>query len=174
MLQEFQDAIGRAWRENRAADDKPADIVKVKAVDIFIRRYGAQDAGHVERSRQRQLDQNAVHRRVLVELGDLGNDFVLFHIGRIIKAERTDANVDAGADLVFHIDPRSRIGADNNDGQSRRHARLCNDALHALPAFVPDAAGDRVAIDDLCGHACPNAMPVAKALVLYSLTMRRE
>jgi hypothetical protein len=115
-----------------------------------------------------------VNRRVLVEFGNLGNDFVLFHIGRIIKTKRTDANVDAGADLVFHIDPRSRIGADENDGETRRHARLRDNTLHALPALIPDAPGDRVAIDDLCGHACSNAMPIAKTLILYSLTTRRE
>src|SRR6516225_10287884 len=65
VLEEFQNAIGRARRKHRAADYKPTDIVEMESIDILVSRYGVQDARHVKRCRQRQLNQNAVHGRIL-------------------------------------------------------------------------------------------------------------
>jgi len=41
VLEKFEHTVGRAGRENRAADNKPTDIVEVEAVDILVGRYGA-------------------------------------------------------------------------------------------------------------------------------------
>jgi hypothetical protein len=35
----------------------------------------------------------------------------------------------------------------------QQQSRARRDALHALAAFIPDRAGDRVAIHDFCGHS---------------------
>jgi hypothetical protein len=76
----------------------------MESIDILVSRYGVQDARHVERCRQRQLNQNAVHGRILVKFGNLGNDLVLFDIDWIVETERADADIGAGADLVLDID----------------------------------------------------------------------
>src|SRR5262249_12476276 len=55
---------------------------------------------------------------------------------------------------------------DEDHSQSGRRARLGNDTLHALPAFVPDRAGDRVAIDDFRSHGQPNAIEVVMEIVV--------
>ena len=87
VFEEFQNAVGRARREDRTADHKPADIVKVETIDVLVRRNGVQDARHVEGCRQRQLNQNAVHGRIIIKLGNLGDDIVLFDIDRIVESE---------------------------------------------------------------------------------------
>ena len=104
VLEELQNAIGRARWKYRAADYEATDIVEVEAIDVLVRRYGVQDARHVEGCRQRQLNQNAVHGRIFVKLGNLGDDLVLLDIARIVEAQRADADIGAGADLVLDID----------------------------------------------------------------------
>jgi hypothetical protein len=43
---------------------------------------------------------------------------------------------------------------------------LGDDALHTLAAFIAYRAGDRVAIDNFCGHGWPNAIVVFIAIVV--------
>jgi hypothetical protein len=76
----------------------------VESIDVLVRRYGVQDARHVEGCRQRQLNQNAMHGRIVVKLGNLGDDLVLFDIDRIVETGRADADIGANADLVLDID----------------------------------------------------------------------
>jgi len=133
--------LGRARRENRAADDESADIIEMKAIYVLVGRYGAQKPRHIERRRQRKLNQNAMNARILVELGNFFDNNVLFHICRIIVTERLDAGVGAGADLFSDIEARSRIASDL--GQSRGRAGLRDDTVHsgifratALPSMI--------------------------------------
>ena len=64
------DAIGGARRENRVAGDQATDIVKMKAIDIFIDRNCFQHVANVDMRRQRQLHKNAVNVCVPIELFD--------------------------------------------------------------------------------------------------------
>jgi hypothetical protein len=63
-----------------------------------------------------------------------------------------DAGVGAGADLISHIQARSWIASDEDDGQAWGRAGLRDDALHTLAAFTTDFSGNRVAVDYLCSH----------------------
>jgi hypothetical protein len=40
VFEKFQHAEGRAGRKNRTADNKSTDIIEMKAIDIFVGRYG--------------------------------------------------------------------------------------------------------------------------------------
>jgi hypothetical protein len=113
-----------------------------------------------------------VHGRIFVKLGNLGDDLVLLDIARIVEAERADADVGAGADLVLDVDSRGRIGTDEDHRQSWRRARLSDDALYALAALIADRAGDRIAVDDLCRHRCRNPVH-SQSIAAYSFAMRR-
>jgi hypothetical protein len=45
---------------------------------------------------------------------------------------------------------------------------LGDDALYALAALIADRAGDRIAVDDFCGHGCPNAIVAFMAIIVIS------
>jgi hypothetical protein len=60
MIEEPHDTIGRAGRKDRLTDDEAADVVEMKAVDIFLARYGAHD--HLDVELGRQLHEDAMDR----------------------------------------------------------------------------------------------------------------
>jgi hypothetical protein len=68
-----------------------------------------------------------------------------------------DADILAGRDLVFYIDLRCRISADQDDGQPRPHAVLLLQTLDAQLLFRSDAGGNGLAVDDSCAHSVPAA-----------------
>lgn len=73
-----------------AALGELADVVGTEAVDILLAGHGRGDVvlGHV--LGQRQLDQDAVDRGVIVEGGDLGDELGLG--GRLIKLDQLASN----------------------------------------------------------------------------------
>ena len=43
------------------------------------------------------MNQNAMHGRIVVQFGNLGDDFVLFDVERIVKSKRADADIVVAA-----------------------------------------------------------------------------
>ena len=60
----------RAGRERRQAGREPADVHRMKAVDVLGGIDRVQDLLAVDLPRQRKLHQDAVHGRIGVELSD--------------------------------------------------------------------------------------------------------
>ena len=87
VFKQLQHPIGRTGRKYRASRHESADIVEMEAVNILVDRNGVQDARHIERWRQRQLNQDAVNGRIIVEVSNSVDYNVLLDIERIIKAE---------------------------------------------------------------------------------------
>jgi hypothetical protein len=48
VFEQFQHAVGRARRKNRAADHQPADVVEMEAVDILVDGDGVWDTRNIE------------------------------------------------------------------------------------------------------------------------------
>jgi hypothetical protein len=70
--QQAHHARGRAGAQQGDALGEPADVVGMEAVDVLGRVDGLDDPACVELRGERQLDQDAVDGRVLVEPGDQG------------------------------------------------------------------------------------------------------
>ena len=67
VLEQLLHAERRAGREHGVAGDQAADVVEVEAVDVLLHRDALEHMRHVDMRRQRQLHQDAVHRRIGVE-----------------------------------------------------------------------------------------------------------
>jgi hypothetical protein len=154
MLKNLLNAIGRARREDRVALNEAADIVEMKPVDILRDRDGLEHARHSNRRRQRQLHEDAVHRRVDVELHDPGEQFLLAHLERKFDHLGFDSDIAARTHLVAHIDRRGGIVANHDHGQRRRDAFL-RERLRALRDADPHLLRNRDAVNDFCRHRHP-------------------
>src|SRR5581483_9252692 len=58
VLEQLDDSVGRTGRKNGVADYESADVVQVKAIDIFLDRDGLEHTSHVNVWWQGQLHQN--------------------------------------------------------------------------------------------------------------------
>lgn len=152
VFEQLQHSIWRARWEYRAANYKAADVVKVKAVDILVRRYAVQDAGHIERWWQRQLYQDAVDRWIIVELHNAVDHDVLIDIGWVVEPKRFNSDITAGADLISDIDLRGCIGANYDNCKARLQSAGGDDTLHALLTLVADLLRNSDAIYEFRGH----------------------
>jgi hypothetical protein len=92
-------------REQRLAPLHPqqTDVDRVEAVDIFIQADQPQRALLIDLRRQRELHQNAMHRRIVVQTAD-GIIDLLLRAGRIEQVGGgCKADLLAGAALHAHI-----------------------------------------------------------------------
>src|SRR5262249_51643577 len=62
----------------------------------------------------------------------------------------------AGPHLVRHIDLRGRVLAHEDDGEPRNRAGALTQRLEPLPAFLPDACRNVLAVDDPGAHVTPS------------------
>ena len=81
MPQKLHDAGGRAGTRTGTSSHQVAHIYGVKSVDVLFRRDGQQHAARIHLPRQRQLHQEAVDIRPLIQIVDdrqqfLGSDRV--------------------------------------------------------------------------------------------------
>src|SRR3989344_1214688 len=75
ILQEFHYPQRGARLEQGAADNKPSNIIWIKAVHIFLRIDCLQYAFFIEMMRKRELHKDAVDLMVLIQLGYLPEQF---------------------------------------------------------------------------------------------------
>jgi hypothetical protein len=64
VFEQLHDAVRSARRKYGVADDQPADIVKMKSVDIFFDRDGLKKPGNRKTPWQWQLYEDAVDGRI--------------------------------------------------------------------------------------------------------------
>ena len=131
----------RAGHERPAhlADRKQADIDRMEAVDVLLRVDRLEHPRRTDVPGQRQLHQNAVHRRIGVERLDEREQFGFARLGGERVLHRMKAAALGGSALAGDIGLARRVFADEHDREARRHAalgqrsRLCRDRLdHAL------------------------------------------
>ena len=117
--QQFTDPQRRARHEPRRTDREEADVERVKAVDVLQGIDPLDDGRLVDLLGQRQLHQDAVDRRIVVQSVDRGEQFGLG--SRREAAERVPFIPAAlqAASLVADVDLAGRIVADQHDGQAR-------------------------------------------------------
>ena len=154
-VEQLHDAGWRARRERRAALDQPADILRVKRIDVpgwidgveHTLRLGFGDSG-----RQRGLDENAVAVRLPVEMLDERQDLR----GCRIRGQRVEVDdqpgFGPGALLVADVDLGRRVVPDQHDVERRRPSRLRLERGHLRQQLGPDGSGSRCAVQQTGGH----------------------
>lgn len=97
--------------------------------------------------RQRQLQQNAVYSRVVIEAIDqLGQSLLRGFAGQV-KCLRNETDLFAVLALVRDIDLRGGVGADQDHCQAGRTQALLATLHDTLSDLLAQVGGDRLAID---------------------------
>jgi len=142
---------GVQGQKTRHAGHQGACAGDVKAVHVLGRADGFDDLLRVDVPRQRQLHQDAVDGRIVVEGFDARQQGGFAHVGVVCFEYRVQAAVFAGLDLVAHIDLAGRVVADQHHGQARGDA-LHFEGLGAVGDFGAQLFGQGIAINQLGGH----------------------
>jgi hypothetical protein len=96
----------------------------VHAVDVLVRVHGQQRRVVVQVTRHRVLDQQRVHRRVVVELGDRGVQVGLGGVGRQVRVRRHESQLGGLLLLDPDVPGAGVVVADQDGGQGRLNAAL--------------------------------------------------
>ena len=166
VLEQPDDAIGRARREHGVADDEPAHVVEMEPVDVFLGGNGAQHAPHVDVRRQGKLHENAVDRR------DRGPALRWWPTSESVAIPDGNSFLEdwmptsrARAYFVCDIKCRGGIVPDQHDREPRNDAGLAAQRFHPDSAFLTNARCDFLAVDDFGDHALPSALFYSVPLV---------
>ena len=116
-----------------------------EAVDVLGRVDQPDELVLVEVVGQRQLEQDAVHAVVGVQVADQLGELLRRHVAAGLVVERLDAHLGGVLALHAHVDGGGRVVAD----QDRREARLAVHRIDLALHLLADLGGDRLAVDDL-------------------------
>ncbi len=97
--------------------------------------------------RQRQLQQDAIDGRVVVEAVDQLGERLLRGIAGQVERLGNETDLFAVLALVRNIDLGGGVGADQNHCQARRAQALLAALLDPLSDLLAQVGGDRLAID---------------------------
>ena len=114
----------RAGRQRGKAAGEPPGIVRMQPVDVLGGIDGVDDGFGMQRFRQRQLHQNAVHGGIAIELCDQRQQIGLRDVGRQHVLERRHAGGLGLLVLAADIDLAGRIAADQHHREPRRQPVL--------------------------------------------------
>jgi hypothetical protein len=128
--------------------DESTDALRAEAVDIFVRRHAIEDFGFREVLGQRGLDQDAVDRRVGVELIQVGEQGLLGD--RFREELQAGAHADLGGGLLLLGDVGNGSGVvthayEGDMGDER------GEFVHAGLDFGEDLLGGGVTVDEAHG-----------------------
>jgi len=165
-------AARRAGRKRRGAGPERAHILRVEAVHVLGGVDGAQHLGGIDPVRQRQLHQDAMHRRVAVQAVHQRQQL---RLGRVVRQAVLKGRHAGGrrlAVLVADIDGACRIVADQHHGEAGPDgSRQRRDLGRDPPAQL---RRERLAVDDArSAHAC--SLPAqAMEWIMRPTTPRRK
>src|SRR5690606_18913286 len=115
-FQQRHDAFRRAGAQQGHALGKPADIVGMEAVYILVWTNALEQLRRIQMPRQRQLYEDAINKRIFIELVDQRQQLFLLGLGWQVMRRGFEADFLAVPALVRHIYLRGRIGTYENHG----------------------------------------------------------
>ena len=160
----------RAWRQRGKAAGEPAGIVRMQAVDILGRIDGVDDGFGVDRFRQRQLHENAVHRGIAVELCDQRQQIGLRDVGGQLVLERGHAGGLGLLVLAADIDLAGGIVADQHHRKARRELMLALDPRDLVGDAGAKLRCNDFSVDNACRHLNPSSSPCFAAAAFRSVS----
>ena len=142
----------RAGRERDKAAGEPPGIVRMQPIDVLGGIDGVDDGFRVQRFRQRQLHQDAMHACIAIEPCDQCQQFGSGGIGRQSVLERRHAGPLRLGVLAADIDFAGRIVADQYHCEPGRQAGLALDAGDLAGDADAKLRGNGFSIDDAGRH----------------------
>ena len=115
-----------------APEPKGCYVERMETVDVFIARYGACDAGFTQMLRKRQLNQNAVYRRIGIQRLDILQNLKFRSIFRQSYLYMPYSGLLTGSGFVPHIDLTRRVSPDDDYRQGRDSSEPCLESGYLL------------------------------------------
>ena len=124
----------------------------MKAVNILGRRDRIDHQIGIQMIRKRQLHQNAMHRRVIVQLIDQRQKirFGCVRIQLVLKGIHPD--FDGLLPLRADVDLTCRVFANKDHRKARRQIVICLEFCHMGRDLFANRGGKSLAVDNLCSH----------------------
>ncbi len=119
----------------------PAHILRMKSVNILQRRDRIEHASGIDALRQRQLDEDAMHCRIDIELIDQREQLVGRRCVREAMQPAGESILLASFLLIANIDLTGRIFADKHGGKTRLDARGLRELAHLQGNLAADFVG---------------------------------
>src|SRR5436309_132008 len=116
-MDEIHDPERSAGPESGLAGEQPALAHWVKTVDVLLRRQTEYHALLVKPFGKRELDENAVHVAIGVQLVDDREQLGFRRGGRQLARERAEADLGARLELGADVDLRRGVFADKHGGE---------------------------------------------------------
>ena len=151
-LQELLNAMRGAGQEAGLSDHHLADVHRMESVHILVGGDGLDHAVFVDVLGERHLNENAVHRVIVVQLLNQGEEVLLGGIRIEAVLVGFDSQLLAGSGLVPHVDLRGRIFAHQDHRQARCDA-IGLELRHLVDHLGLHFLGNLVPIDNLRAHA---------------------
>ena len=149
-LEHAQAAERRAGHESRLSRHEAANVDGMETVDVLLWADALEDLRLMccNLLGQRQLHEDAVDLGISVERIDLGDELVLRRRLGHLNDFRVDAERLARLVLVAHVDLRSGIRADDDDGKARLHAVLLLQGCGLLLRILAERLGKYLALQN--------------------------
>ena len=151
MVQQAHDAGRGAGYEPSIAHHQPTHVFRVEPVHVLSRCDGVNDRFGGNVLRQRQLNQDAVHFTITVELRNQPEQVPFRDGRRQLMLYRSDARLVARFRLVAYVNLRSRVFADQNHGQTGMHVPR-GKVANAHSQGCAELARKSRTVDDACFH----------------------
>ena len=147
----------RAWRQRGKAAGEAPGIVGMQAVDILGGIDRVDDRFGVDRFRQRQLHENAVHGGIAIELSNHRQQIGLRDVFGQHVLERRHAGFLGLLVLAANIDLTGRIAADQHHRKARRELMLALDPRDLVRDTGAKLRCNDLSVDNACRHLNPSS-----------------
>ena len=155
VAQHHQTAERRAGDHRLLPGAEQADIGNMEPVRVLRGRDGVDHEVFVQVAGQRQLHEDAMHSRVVVQLVDQRQQVRLRGIGVQLVLVRIHADFDGLLALVADVDLARRVLADQNHGEAGGDAVAGLECGNLRRDFLTNRGGEGFTVYDLGGHVCP-------------------
>src|SRR5271157_3747654 len=132
FIKQINATIRCAWDEQRLASllSQPPNVDRRETIYIFFYADELQNTFFIKMRRQRQLNQDAVHRFIIVQTFDQLFQFSLRNIRGEMMTDRTHAEFFACFAFRLYISRRVDAVADQNGCQRRSGFSSCDELSH--------------------------------------------
>src|ERR671919_588094 len=124
----------------------------MKTVDVLLRIDPFDDRLLRDVARKRQLHEDPVDGRIVIESIDVGEQLTLADARRQVDGDRAHADRLGGAALVAYVEGGSSMFADLHDGEPGRGLALRHPARYARADVGRHFVGEAPAVENSRGH----------------------
>ena len=151
-FQQGHDTARSARTQARRALAQAANVVRMEAVDVFIRRDALENFDVIDPCRQGQLNQNTVDGLIGIQSVDKLQQLGFAGGFREIVRAGDEAHFFTCFALAADINLRGRVAADQHDGQPRGAFSGRNASLHFFRNLRAYLLRNRFTVNNFCCH----------------------